>query len=136
MTAMRTRPVGPVEKKPARKAERPSGPVYPGLTAKELAFRELIAGIEVRPGYWEINPSYALQCQAAREAWELANVVWFWGRDADGHSVWSSMRPTPKVVAQLKLAGEHYWMHRPAWEAEQARIPDGGSRLIPVRRID
>jgi hypothetical protein len=133
---MRTRPLGAVEKKPARKAQRPTGPVFHGLTPAELAFREAAAGIEVRPGWWETNPTYAVWCQQARERWEAANVLWFWGRDADGHSVWSSMRPTPKVVAQLKLAGEHYWMHRPAWEAEQARIPDGGSRLIPVKRID
>ena len=64
------RPVGPVEKKPARKLQRPDGPVFTDLTEKELAFRELIAGEVTSSGRVEISPRYALECRAARARWE------------------------------------------------------------------
>ncbi len=95
----RPRPVGPVEKKPARRAERPDGPVYHGLTAAELAFRELIAGIEVRPGRIEINPSYSLWCRAARARWEREHVEY---QHDDG-----TWHPDPPENGKQMIAWRH-----------------------------
>jgi hypothetical protein len=45
-------------------------------------------------------------------------VVWFYGRNAEGRSVWGAKRPKAELAAHLKARGEHYYMPRAQFIAE------------------
>ncbi|HEX5766811.1 MAG TPA: hypothetical protein VFX94_01135 [Burkholderiales bacterium] len=112
--------------------------MFTDLTAKELAFRELIAGVEVRPGRVEINPTYSLECAAARLRWERANIVWFHGTNEKGDPVWSRERPGPELAARLMSHNEHVYMRRVDFLAAWAEAKETGKpqpRFVLVRSI-
>lgn len=73
------------------------------LTERELAFRALIAGVQVGDRL-EVRADYAAQCQAARDRWEREHGV-EWLHHRDGVQRWLPKRPPlhPDRTAQFRF---------------------------------
>lgn len=91
------------------------------LTPAELAFRGLLVPVkDERTGHERLQAEYVEHCSLARERWELANVVWYYGTNDKGGSTWGSKRPKPELYKLLSERGQLRWMLRSKFLAELA----------------